>query len=96
MAIRCLDTLGAHPTGEDGRTDPVTAHSAGESPFGVRNVVGNVAEWCADEPSPGSAYIKGGAGVTADPVNLRPAARNMSGYDRNDLFYGFRCVDEVV
>lgn len=88
---------GRSPTGENGRTDPVTAHPSGESPYGVRDLVGNVGEWCLDGPGEGSAYIKGGAWLTTDPVNLRPAARNMSGYDRNDSpFYGFRCVEEVV
>lgn len=87
---------GRSATGEDGRTDPVTAHPTGASPYGVRDTVGNVGEWCADDPGPRSAYIKGGAWLTTDPVNLRPAARNMSGYDRNDSpFYGFRCVAEV-
>jgi formylglycine-generating enzyme required for sulfatase activity len=78
------------------RTAPVTANLAGASPYGVLDLSGNVAEWCSDSPGPGSAIIKGGCYLTACPINLRPAARNMSGFDNNaSEFYGFRCVKEV-
>jgi len=77
-------------------TDPVTAHPQGASPYGVMDLVGNAAEWCADSPGPGSGIIKGGCWLTQDPLNLRPAARNMSGFDNNPLdFYGFRCAKET-
>jgi serine/threonine-protein kinase len=74
-------------------TSPVTAHPRGASPFGVMDLAGNVAEWCEDGPGPGSGYLKGGAWLTACPLNLRPAARNLSGFDNNRLSYiGFRCA----
>ena len=77
-------------------TDPVTAHPRGASPFGVRDMIGNAAEWCADGPGPGSFFIKGGCWLTTDPVNLRISSRNMSGFGINALdFYGFRCVREA-
>lgn len=80
-------------SGEGPRIVPVTAMPQGASPYGVRHTVGNVAEWCADSPGPGAAYIKGGCWHTAEIINLRPAARNMSGFANNPLmFYGFRCA----
>jgi len=79
------------------RTDPVTAHPEGASPYGVMDMVGNVAEWCADGANPATAYIKGGCWWTSEWINLRPAARLMSGFANNaSSFYGFRCVKEVT
>jgi formylglycine-generating enzyme required for sulfatase activity len=78
------------------RTDPVTAHPNGASPYGVLDLVGNAAEWCADSPGPGSGIIKGGCWLNRDPLTLRPAGRNLSGFDNNPLdFYGFRCAKEA-
>ncbi len=75
---------------------PVDAHPLGESPYGVMDMIGNAAEWCADGPGPGAAYIKGGCWMNEEIVNLRPAARNMSGFANNPLpFYGFRCAKDV-
>jgi formylglycine-generating enzyme required for sulfatase activity len=72
-------------------TAPVTAHPSGASPYGVEDMAGNVGEWCADGPQPGTAFVKGGAWTSHEIVNLRAAARNMSGADNNpSRFYGFR------
>jgi formylglycine-generating enzyme required for sulfatase activity len=77
-------------------TAPVTAHPSGASPYGVMDLCGNAAEWCGDGPAPFAAYIKGGCWLTESPLNLRPAARNMSGWSNNPLdYYGFRCAREV-
>jgi formylglycine-generating enzyme required for sulfatase activity len=77
-------------------TAPATAHPKGASPYGVLDLVGNAAEWCADSPGPGSAFIKGGCWLSASPINLRPAGRNMSGFANNRLaFVGFRCAKGV-
>jgi formylglycine-generating enzyme required for sulfatase activity len=74
-------------------TAPVTAHPLGASPYRVMDMVGNVGEWCADGPGPFSAFVKGGAWISSEVVNLRPAARNMSGYANIvGRFYGFRCA----
>lgn len=75
---------------------PVTAHPGGASPYGIMDLIGNVAEYCADGPGSGSAYIKGGCWLTASPLNLRCAAVGMSGADNNALDYlGFRCALDV-
>jgi formylglycine-generating enzyme required for sulfatase activity len=77
-------------------TAPVTAHPSGASPYGVQDMVGNAAEWCNDGHTPWTAFIKGGAWISREVVNLRPAARNMSGFANNPAkFYGFRCARNV-
>jgi formylglycine-generating enzyme required for sulfatase activity len=77
------------PTG----TAPVAAHPRGASPYGVMDLAGNVAEWCANGPGAGSAYLKGGCWLAASPLALRSAAMSLSGFDNNQLDYiGFRCV----
>ena len=52
---------------------PVTAHPRGASPYGVMDLIGNIAEYCDDGPGPGSAYVKGGCWLTASPAE--PALR---------------------
>ncbi len=77
-------------------TAPVSAHPRGASPYGVMDLVGNAAEWCGDGPGPGAAFIKGGCFLSEEIINLRPAARNMSGFANNpSSFYGFRCARDV-
>jgi formylglycine-generating enzyme required for sulfatase activity len=85
------------PSAPGPRTSVVFAHPSGASPFGVEDMVGNVGEWCEDGPAPNTAYIKGGAWYSSQVVNLRPAARNMSGYEGNSgPAYGFRCARDLA
>jgi formylglycine-generating enzyme required for sulfatase activity len=59
------------------------------------DMAGNVAEWCADSPGSGAAYLKGGCWLSTSPVTLRCAALGMSGFDNNQLDYiGFRCAQD--
>ena len=59
-------------------------------------MAGNVAEWCEDGPGPHAAFVKGGTWLCTLPLNLRCAARNLSGNDSNRFDYiGFRCVTEA-
>jgi formylglycine-generating enzyme required for sulfatase activity len=84
------------PTSPGPGTARVDAHRLGASPFGVQDMSGNVGEWCADGPAPWTSYIKGGAWITTQVVNLRPAARNMSGLSGNPSKYvGFRCARDL-
>ncbi len=83
-------------------TDPVDAHPAGASPYGIMDMAGNLFEWCSDGPADDSqldravkysAFLKGGAWITTERLDLRPAARGNSGHINNpSSFYGFRCV----
>ena len=74
----------------------VAAHPRGASPYDVQGMAGNVAEWCEDGPAGDTAFTKGGCWNTATPLNLRSAARGLSGNAANQLaFVGFRCVREV-
>jgi len=93
-------------SGVDGMTtDPVDAHPEGAGPYGVMDMAGNLFEWCSDGPADDSqldravkhsAFLKGGAWISTEILDLRPAARGNSGHINNQLsFYGFRCVKEV-
>jgi len=78
------------------RTAPVDAHPKGASPYGVMDMVGNAAEWCAD-PRPPHGALRGGCWLASEVINLRAAARNMDGFDNNAAnFYGFRCAKDVA
>ncbi len=69
---------------------PVDGIEGGESPFGARNMAGNVREWTTTEVD-GEGVTMGG-GWREAPFELRVTRREPTALDtaRNDL--GFRCV----
>lgn len=78
---------------------PGCSFPAGNSPFGVCDLAGNLYEWVEHEeeqpPRPGFALLKGGSWMDADPRSLRVGAR--AEFFANHAFYlvGFRCAGET-
>jgi formylglycine-generating enzyme required for sulfatase activity len=90
---------------------PVGSFEAGRSPFGVINLVGNAAEWCADWYSPsyyraspnldpagapeGEFKAVRGGSYASDLPALRPSARGNASPILRSSEIGFRCVVEI-
>lgn len=86
---------------------PVYAYPEGISPYGVYDMVGNVAEWTQDifktsERDPNPPVLEYGERVvksdyfTGDELTARPAARSpMQPYDRHPA-QGFRCACDAI
>jgi formylglycine-generating enzyme required for sulfatase activity len=82
-------------------TCPVGSFSAGDSPFGLHDMVGGVAEWTATAPShtefflsghPDVRIVRGGSWGTRDWPDLSPVLPEPRiGHDRSS-FVGFRCA----
>jgi formylglycine-generating enzyme required for sulfatase activity len=91
-----LEGLCTH--GADG-PDTVGAHPAGDSPLGLHDLAGNVAEWVSDDAPagdpPGAAragLVKGGSWRDALASELRIWAGRQVAVDAEDPAVGFRCV----
>ncbi|NCO56930.1 MAG: formylglycine-generating enzyme family protein [Deltaproteobacteria bacterium] len=90
------------------RTVPGDFYATDSSPFGVRNLAGNVAEWTADTyvPYPGNdrpnrlygtgVHVIRGGGWDSSPDLLRTTRRQaiaIAGYHHNGV--GFRCAKDA-
>ncbi|MCI0342456.1 MAG: SUMF1/EgtB/PvdO family nonheme iron enzyme [Planctomycetales bacterium] len=89
--------VGARSPLQAGRPAPrAVGTAAGDlSPFGIRDLAGSAAEWCADEVPAGARAARGGAWSSVGSVSFRSAYRRAYGADLVDGALGFRVAAEA-
>jgi formylglycine-generating enzyme required for sulfatase activity len=73
-----------------GTTSPVGSHAAGQSPYGLLDMAGNVWEWTATEYAGGERVLRGGSYASPGLWWARCAMRSHSRPRRRQSHIGFR------
>jgi len=89
-----------------GSTTPVTEYEAGQSPFGVQDMAGNVYQWCKDwygtgervpknptGPKTGEEHVIKGGSFIEGSESLRSANRDRYPPNYSSFLFGFRCAE---
>lgn len=77
--------------GADG-ADTAGAHGDGDTPTGIHDLAGNVAEWVDTDAAPGVGIVRGGSYKATLATELRTWARVEVSADANEPWIGARCA----
>jgi formylglycine-generating enzyme required for sulfatase activity len=76
-----------HPDG----SGPIGSHPTGNTPWGIKDMAGSIAEWTQEQPT-GQAQLRGGSWQSRMPMFLRTSYRQLESDDFQDSTTGIRCV----